>query len=342
MPDPEGGRFEFRSPSPGLHPLFAGFEDGDFTTMQVENVVDEVIVDIDLTGEITYNAADDVDPSVGQIDVYQGPLPTAGDSDTALRAIMNDTPASVSLTWGFGFPTGAVNFDASNEFELLFLSQSGSQRITSGLQLEDLQVGYEVGFPFSLDIDGPDLLELEWGSADLRVIEAKVGLDNDVSDQSIQGNGSLPGVSGFFSLYDLIASPSDLDGGVSPTAASEFVPLISLMLDDLIEFSVTAALDVELAEINLAFIPLPTFEPELDIEIVFDGSLVFDVWSSTNINETFEIFGVEFGFRNPADYIDNSPFHILPIDEIDLFLWEDVVFGFNGLHGFEDHFDPFV
>ncbi len=159
-PDANGGQFIFRNPTPGLHPLFAGYEDGDFTTMQIANIPDEIVVDVDLTGAITYNAADDVDPSIQQIDIYKGPLPVAGDGDNALRVIMNDVPASASLTWDFSFSDGGIFFDADREFELLFLNQNGSSRIVAGLQLQDLSVQWGYGFTLSLDYDFPIFADL--------------------------------------------------------------------------------------------------------------------------------------------------------------------------------------
>ena len=344
-PNSGGGTFEFNAPVIGLHPLFVGLEDGgEFTNIQIENVPDNLTATLDIPNQFAnLTFTDDEMDSPGEIDVYLGPV-DAGDADAATRIVINDTPNAVTLSWDIGFPNGNVNFDASDPFQLLLLNQTGSQRIAAGLEMEDLQIGYGVSFPFDLDIDGPDLVELEFGSADLRVIEATAGIDNDVSDNAINGNDDLPGVSGFFGLYDLINAPSSLDGGIAPDGA-EYVPQVTLLLDELREFSITVALDVELAEINLALIPLPALPPtpELDVDIVIDNDgLVFDVWATETIEETFDVLGLEFGFLNPADYIDNSPFHILPINQVDLFIWNDLVFGFNGLHDEDDHFDPFA
>jgi hypothetical protein len=347
VPDENGGNFTFRAPSPGTHPLFAGFEDGDFTTLQIENVPDEIVVDINDTGSITYNATDDANPSAGQIDLYRGPLPIASDSDSAIRAIMNDTPESVDINWNFGFPDGAINFDASNEFEMLFLTQNGNRRITAGLEMEDLQLGYDIDlFPLDLDIDGPSLFPPEVGSADLRLLSAKAGIDNDANSSNINANFAKPGTDGFFTLYDLKGSPVALINGTAPDG-SEYVPLITAMMRDFRELSATVALDVELAKLSV--IPAPPFvfptltlEPEVDVDVDLEGDVVFDVWSSANTDATFDIFGFDFGFRNQPDYRDNTPIHIIPLESPDIDRVEDAVFTFNGLHGFGSHFDPFV
>jgi hypothetical protein len=323
-PDADGGNFIFRNPTPGLHPLFAGYEDGDFTTMQISNIPDEIIVDIDKTGAITYNSADDVDPSIGQIDVYQGPLPKAGEGDSAMRVIMNDTPIWASLNWDFSLSDGGVLFDSSNEFEVLFLSQSGtSSRIAAGLRLQDISVEWGYGFPLDLDLDWAGPIPY---SADLRVFEAHAGIYSS-------------GVDGFFSQYDWVGSGDvhALQSGTLPDGG-EFVPQFTVLMKDFTEFSITGGIDVEF---------FPAFgSPEVDFTIEGPtGQFAFDFWTTETVDWTTHIgfpFDFDIGFRNVADYINNTPIHIIPLGGLDFDIIEDFVFTFQGFHGYGSHFDPYA
>ena len=350
--------FFFSAPTPGLHPLFAGYKDGDeFTTLQIENVPDTMEVIVNVPGQIiSYNATDDVDPSAGQIDFYQGPLPIAGEGDDATRFIMNNTPASVELTWDFGFPNGAVNFDASDPFELLFLTQTGGDsRIVAGASLEDLQIGYNIDI-LSFDVAETLDIEIPVPCFDIPPIcfetlfsvpvawdlfRATVGIDNDADDPNIVGNPDKTPVDGFFGLYDFEQNPSALDTGTTGSGG-EFIPTLTLMLDDFIEFSISAALLLDPLTPNLGA-PL-VFPFSIDIDIVFDASLVIDYWSPDNTEEIFTIPLVDFdiGILNPPDYTDNTPIHLFPFTGLGVFIDYDLVFGFSGLHGFDDHFDPYV
>ena len=48
-------------------------------------------------------------------------VPEAHDGDTAVRAVMDDTPTDVMIDWSFGFPNGSAHFFSSNPFSLDFL-----------------------------------------------------------------------------------------------------------------------------------------------------------------------------------------------------------------------------
>jgi hypothetical protein len=124
----------FRAPSLGLHPFFVGLESSDtFTTVQIEDVPDQVAVHVNIGGgRIEYAASS----SPGEIDFFRGDL-NPGEANDATRVVVNDTPSNVVLSWNFGFPDGAANFDANAPFQVLFLTQDGSQRIVGAVQLED-------------------------------------------------------------------------------------------------------------------------------------------------------------------------------------------------------------
>lgn len=349
-PSAGGGVFALRVPVPGVHPLFGGVQlDSNYVTLQIEDVPDVVDVVINTGGGvITYDASG----SAGEIDVYYGPLPIASDADTAMRAVMVDTPSFVHITWGFGFPSGAVNFDASNEFEILFLSQDSGNRIAAGLEMEDLQIGYNVEFltfnvADTLDItvpvpcfDIPPICEetllavpVAWD-----LVRATAGIDNDADSPAIGANPAKPGVDGFFTLYKKLGSPAALDTGTLP-GGPEFVPLLTFQVKDFRELSMSVAITLDPLTPNL-IIPF-----SLDVTgPTLVGDFVFDFWSSANTNEVFTIplFDFDVGIVNAPDYTDNTPIHLIPLNTIDIFNHYDLVFGFNGFHGFGDHVDPFA
>jgi hypothetical protein len=375
-PDSNGGQFILRAPTPGLHPLFGGFETGGlFATLQIANIPDEIIVDIDKTAHIHYDATDDADASIIQADAYFGPLPTAGDGDTAIRAVLNFDPGTpepsscvtgaasaqcMHLDWNFGFPTGGATFNTSEKIELLLLAQDGNNRITGGLAFEDLHIGYFVDFP---SLNGSDFVCL--GVPDptdgcigivvptaLSLVEASAGIDNDPADPAIQANFSKPGVGGFFALYEHRGSPGPLSGACDPSpcpgpGGSEYLPLLTFLMADFREFSFSASIEVDPFPENFV-VGVPPFS--LDIEccdLQIEGDFVFDVWSNVETNETVDIdLGIgEIGFLNHADHTENDPFHIMPgLDDLtnaDFNIDHDVVVTFEGFHGFGDHVDPF-
>jgi hypothetical protein len=256
----------------------------------------------------------------------------AQDSDFAARFVMKDVPSDVHIFWGFGFPNGSANFDASNEFELLFLAQDGGTRLVGALELEDLQLGYEVGLDVHFDVDwfGPIPTELA-----LNIITAKAGIDNSVDDSNIGADPSKPGVDGFFATYDFENAPSPLDGGVNPDGG-EYVPGATFMMKDFREFSLELGFGVEIIPVLL--------EPEIDLEINLVGSFLFDFWAGElNLATNFDGDDApEFGFLNVKDYIDNTPIHLVPLGAPDFDNLFAAVYTFVGFHQFDDHFDPFA
>jgi hypothetical protein len=331
-PDLNGGTYEFRKPVAGVSPFFVGAGlDALFAMVQLDNIPDLMQLNTNIAGkDITWHTEDDVFDSIGDVDVYVGPENMAQDSDLAGRFVMKDVPSDVHIFWDFGFPNGNANFDANAEFELLFLAQDGSDRLVGALQLEDLQVGYEVGINVFFDVDwfGPVPTELA-----LNILTAKAGIDNDVDGPGIGANMAKPGVDGFFNLYSMNGSPSALTGPAGPApAASEYTPDLTFLMKDFREFSLTLDVGLELIPIFL--------EPEVEVTSTLVGDFVLDFWAGL-IDVTAEAF-VEFGFFNAPDYTDNTPIHLVPIGAPDFDNLHDAVYTFVGFHGFGSHPNPFA
>jgi hypothetical protein len=368
-PDGDGGSFELRAPTPGTHPLFVGFEMpgsllGEYTTLQIQDVPDSIVADLDLDDHFTYDA----DASAGEIDLYSGPLPKAADNQDALRAVLKNTPRFVHLNWNFDLgleDTDILTFDASNEFELLYLFQDSglNKRFVGGLRMEDLQVGYDIDL-FSFDVADrwkfcvsdvidigplPDVcspsIPVAWD-----IVRATAGIDNDAGNHNIGANFGKPGVDGFIAIYDRISDPGSLINPSGPAPGSrEYVPLVTGMMKDFRELSLSAAVTLD------PFDPDLVFPFGLDFDATLRGDFMLDFWSSEDINETFgieveldfgelgsvEIIDLEVGIRNRPDYRDNTPIHLFPFEEIDFENLGSAVYTFHGFHGYGDHFDPY-
>ena len=192
--------------------------------------------------------------------------------------IMNDTPEWASLTWDFNLSDGGVFFDSSNEFEVLFLSQSPtSSRLTAGVQLQDLSVQWGYGFTLELDYDFPIFV-------DVRVFEASAGIFSN------------SGVDGFFAQYDWVGSPSNLQSGTMPNGG-EYVPQFTAMMRDFTKFEITLGIDFSVfPDIN----PIPSLDLDIDGPT---GQFVFDVWDTTGFEEivTVPLFDFDIGIKNVAD-----------------------------------------
>ena len=331
-PGLDGGTYEFRKPVIGISPLFLGAGlDDMFATVQFDNIPDLIQLNTNIAGQdITWHTEDDEFDSIGDVDVYVGPAKMASDSDLAARFVMQDVPDDVHIFWDFGFPNGNATFDASNEFELLFLAQDGSNRLVGALQLEDLEVAYDIGFDVFFDVDwfGPIPTELA-----LNILTAEAGIDN--SADGAVGAGPGPGVDGFFALYSMTANPDPLVNPAGPAAGTnEYTPDLTFMMKDFKEFSL---------ELNVGLELIPSFlSPEVELNLTLDGDFVFDFWAG-EVDVTAEAF-VEFGFLNVPDYTDNTPIHLVPggISDADFDNLFDVVYTFVGFHGFGDHVDPFA
>ncbi|HTK76552.1 MAG TPA: hypothetical protein VL371_14900 [Gemmataceae bacterium] len=334
QPTANGGHYEFDAPLPGLHPFFAGVGlDGNFLFAQIDNVPDFAALDIDMAAHnVHFHTSNDfgVTPTsaVGNIDVYYGPENMAADGNTALRAVMQNVPDDVLLTWSFAFPSGGANFTASNEFTLLLLAQDGSHRLTAGLRLKELQASYDVEFDPHFHVGTTYYVPT---SLNLILLDATAGIDNDTADAAIHANPAKPGVDGFFSLYSMTGSPDALSPAGPAPQASEYTPELSFLMRNFREFSVSLSAGAEL---------FPAFlSPTVSVSKTLVGDFVVDFWAG-KLDISTSIFGFDFGFLNEADYTDNTPIHLVPLGSPNFDVLHDAVFTFVGFHDFGDHFDP--
>lgn len=367
IPNSNGGKFIFRAPHRGEHPFFAGFDDGGkFTTLQLQNVPDEIVATVDTTRRVTYQAADDVNNSIGKIDVYRGPLPKANDDDEALRLVMLNTPGFVDIGWNFGVPNGGAYFNADRAFTVLFLTQNGSNRIVGGGTLEDLHIGYGIEL-LSLDLvyHTESVLGIDVTfPTGVNLFRAKAGLDNDADGLTpdnvkdlglIDGNPGHARFAGFINYYERRNAPKPLAGGGPGAGAKEYVPLITAMVKNFQEFSIGVDLNLDPLYADIGPFSIVPFA-------IVDGQTVFDFWENGGFKFTLgdipaigdvadiidTVFGTsiaDIGLKNEPDYTDNSPIHVLPGlfgDPIgNLIFSGGPTYELVGWHNFGSHFDPF-
>ena len=173
QPNSNGGHFEFDAPSPGPHPFLAGVGlDNNSLIAHIDNIPSSATLDINLAANnIHFHSS----ASADTIDVYYGPQGMAQDSDTALRAVMQNTPTDVQINWDFGFPNGTASFVASNPFTLLFLAQNGSNRLVGGFRLQELDVNYGMDIlPLNVSVNTTLLVPT---SLTVGLFDAHAGID---------------------------------------------------------------------------------------------------------------------------------------------------------------------
>lgn len=337
QPNSNGGHFEFDAPTPGAHPFLAGVGlDSNYLIAHIDNVPDSAVLDINLAAHnIHFHTSDDfsVTPTsaVGNIDVYYGPAGMAQDSDTALRAIMQNVPDDVLITWDFGFPSGSANFTASNEFRLLLLAQDGSNRMVAALQLQEMEAGYSVAFSPSVTIGTSFGIPT---SINLVLLKATAGIDNDTADSSIAANPNKPGIDGIFNLYSMTSSPEAINDG-TPAGAKEYTPELTFQMKDFRLFSLDMTAGFELfPSLGSPHIGGP--------DVNTSGKFALQLWSSADTDATVSALGVTGGFINPPDYTDNTPFFIIPFGDPQIGNPFSFVITFGGFGTFNDLFDPFA
>jgi hypothetical protein len=337
QPDADGGHFEFDAPSPGLHEFLAGVGlDSKFLVAHIDNIPDTAALDIDTAaGDVHFHTTDDIGATAGDIDLYYGPEGMAQDGDTALRGVLQDTPDDVHLTWNFGSSDGDAAFVASQEFRMLFLAQDGSNRITAGLQLKELQAGYGLDF-LPLTVSSSTFAGIPT-AATLSLFKAHAGIDNDASSAVGTGSNVKPGLSGFFNLYQMTTEDlTAIDDGTLPGAA-EYTPTVTFQMKDFTDVLFTINVTVTIISAN----PF-NFPGELHVDPDLSGphgQFALQLWSSANTDETFlDIIGI----KNQPDYVDNTPFFIIPFGAARFTNLGALVFSFDGFGTFADLFDPFA
>ena len=127
-------------PVPGAHPLYIAMEDtvGEFLTVQVQDVPDtaSVVIGDDSARAVFSN-------SPGDIVVYQGSLPSAGDGSDALKIVLTNTPSELAASWDLGFP-GGVHLNTNSTLDFALLSQAGNDRTVANFAVGDLDASWGV------------------------------------------------------------------------------------------------------------------------------------------------------------------------------------------------------
>ena len=93
-------------------------------------------------------------------------------------------------------------------------------------------------------------------------------------------------------------------------------------------------------ELQVEVIPVPLVPSIEGPNISLSGDFVFDVWTTSDVDATIGTPLGDIGFRNIADYKDNTPIHIIPFNDLIVGNPEGLVITFGGFHDFDDHFDP--
>jgi hypothetical protein len=320
QPNANGGHFEFDAPTPGPHPFLAGAGlDSNFLVAHIDNIPDAATLDIDMAAHsIHFHSS----ASAGTIDLYYGPQGMAQDSDTAVRAVLENTPSDVKINWSFGFPNGNASFVASNPFTLLFLAQDGSSRLVGGARLQELDASY-----------GMDILPLNVHLSTTFLVPTNLTVTLFDAHAAIDvGNSGVP-VDGFFNLYTMKSGPDALTPSGPAPGANEYIPELTFMMKDFTNFSIDVSVGL-----SITILPVPgIIHPSVNVNVSLTGTFIFDVWQNSNINDT--LFGA-IGYVDAPDYTDNSPIQLVPVDGIILQNHGGLTFSFEGFSDLSDHFDP--
>ena len=277
------------------HPFYVGLENepGKFTTVDVPNIPDSVSVIVGTT-----RAHLDFDTAPGNITIYKGPLPTAGDTAEALKVQLINTPTFVHVDWNLGFP-GGITFDTDSVLEVRLLTQDGSDRTVVDFSVGDLtaswgiNVGSVSGFACKSDTGPPFFVPSECGTwLTIAEIFAKLSAN--------------PVIEGFVSNYQRVGSPSNLVGGPPPApGANEWVPRLNFFVDNFTGVDVSVSIDLCVIPIPLVIpclaplVPVPHFSgPNLN------GDFNFDFW---------DLGGGPLNFLGDPDYINNDPWDFWPL-----------------------------
>ena len=102
---------------------------------------------------------------------------------------------------------------------------------------------------------------------------------------------------GFVSSYERIGSPSGLSGGGPTPGDNEYVPRISVLLDDFQQFGASA--EIETCVFGLCFLGAVTGGTTINTDLF--GSFNFDWW---------DLGGTGLG---DPDYVNNDPWDFYPL-----------------------------
>lgn len=277
-------------PSPGAtHPVYVGIEDpvGTFLTVDVPNLPATTSVLVSTSkANVDFNTTPG--GTSAKIIVYKGPLPMANDGNDALKVIITNPPSSIHANWDLGFP-GGIHLNVSNPVEIAVLSESSGSRTVAAFVVGDLDAtwGFESGTTTEkCQLDPPGCGEY------LNIVKASF---NFVAS---------PAIDGFVTSYDRIGSLSELSPSCTPACAhgsNEFVPRVSVLVNDFSEFAASAQIEVCL----IGVCPIAAILPNTDITTDLLGSFNFDWW---------DLGGGFLDFFGDPDYIDNNPWDLWPVD----------------------------
>lgn len=278
----------FTDPVSGDHPVFAGIgqSNGDFLTVGLQNLPDQI--DFDALAANPGHVHFDSNEPAGRVQVYQGPLPTAGDSNTATKVIIPSLPSSMHLDWNFGLPNGSGTFTASSPIEIRFLHQDGSSRLVGAVTFQNLSINYGVqGGNLSSD----ECLPLPPFTCNEYV---------DVIDASASFNAN-PGVSGMLLVYPFESSPETANG-IAPSSSGEYRPELSFLLKNLTQISADAG-------IRVCYLPLGFPPCAVGVPLPFAGFTV----NATAANVDFwDNGGGPLDILGDPDYVGNNPWKLYP------------------------------
>jgi hypothetical protein len=278
-------------PVAGVHPLYVAIEESTdkFLTVQVPDVPDSTSV---VAGLSRLNL--DFSAGAGDVLVYKGPLPGVGDFQDALKIQLINTPSFIHADWALGFP-GGINVDTSGVLEVRLLTQNGSDRTVVDFAVGDVNAQWGINtaefefFACKEDLPVPPFAA-ECGTW-FTIVEAFATFT------------ATPAIEGFVANYQTKNGPSDLSGTSPAKNASEYVPRLHLLVDNLASISGSASIDVCAVPLPL---PIPCLAPGVPVPhigIGVSGDFNFDFW---------DLGGGPANILGDPDYVSNDPWDLYP------------------------------
>lgn len=265
-------------PVAGDHPFYVALEEtaDEFTVVQVENIPDSTSAVVGLS-----RAHVDFSSSAGDVLVYQGGLPSAGETADALKLLLRDTPSFVHANWSLGFP-GSVSFDSSGTLEVLLLTQNNSTRTVGAFQVGDLAASW--GFDA---VTEDEKCQLDPPGCGFYLQFAKVFFNFSAT----------PGLDAFIFSYDRVGSPVALSPAGPAADGGEWAPVVSFLMDNFSVFEASA--QIEICYVGICPIGVPL--PNIDIQTDLLGSFNVDFWDRG---------GGPLDILGDPDYFENNPWHL--------------------------------